>query len=407
MSLSLEWMLIRGSGLVAYLLLAASVLWGLVLSLGVLPKSVKNLTLLHESLSVGALVATLVHMIGIAFDEFIDFDAAAVLVPGRAPWKPMAVAWGVAAFYGMVVVILSFYIRKHIGQSTWRSLHYLSFGVFLSALVHGLTAGTDSSNPLVFSFYAATGAAVVALVVLRIVMAGNDEPKPEPARAPAAGSGRSPGVPDPTCAGEPPGTAPRRGSRGSPPRRWRRRGRHGPPRSKPSAEGRPGRSAGVRHRRSPPEAKQRIPEHLLARSESGEGGGRPGTRRPNRGRRGRARPRRRRHHEDRRGPGRIGGRRARRPGPGAEEVADPRRGAGQGGGDAGREGPRATEGAESSRPGRQHPSPPSMVGSPLPDGPEGRVGIQSKRLVRPFTSMMVEVISSIEWVVVSTVGTPS
>ena len=258
MSLSLEWMLIRGSGLVAYLLLAASVLWGLVLSLGVLPKSVKNLTLLHESLSVGALVATLVHMIGIAFDEFIDFDAAAVLVPGRAPWKPMAVAWGVAAFYGMVVVILSFYIRKHIGQSTWRSLHYLSFGVFLSALVHGLTAGTDTANPLVFSLYAATGAAVVALVVLRIVMAGHDAPKAAPARAQR---------PAP-AAQEPPPDMPATTGNGSPARKPRIPAEAlAAARSARTAtlEAAPDEAPGASPE-EPPEAKQRIPEHLLARA---------------------------------------------------------------------------------------------------------------------------------------------
>jgi hypothetical protein len=263
MSLSLEWMLIRGSGLVAYLLLAASVLWGLVLSLGVLPRSVKNLTLLHESLSVGALVATLVHMIGIAFDEFIDFDAAAVLVPGRAPWKPMAVAWGVAAFYGMVVVILSFYIRKHIGQSTWRSLHYLSFGVFLSALVHGLTAGTDTANPWVFTLYAATGAAVVALVVLRVVMAGHDGSKGEPARAPrtAAAAPR-----------ESPPEAPGTTDDGTPASKPRipaealaaaRAARSTTPRAEADAapDEAPAAPAAV-----PPATKQRIPEHLLARA---------------------------------------------------------------------------------------------------------------------------------------------
>ena len=277
MSLSLEWMLIRGSGLVAYVLLAASVLWGLVLSLGVLPKSVKNLTLLHESLSVGALVATLVHMIGIAFDEFIDFDAVAVLVPGRAPWKPMAVAWGVAAFYGMVVVILSFYMRKHIGQSTWRSLHYLSFGVFLSALVHGLTAGTDSANPLVFLLYAATGAAVVALVVLRIVMAGHDGSKPEPARAqrpaPAASQESPPDVPATTGEGS-------RGEEAADPRRGIGGGaggtnRHARSRGRVSADPGP-----VRHRRDARGGEATDPGAPAGASESGQGGGRPGTRTP-------------------------------------------------------------------------------------------------------------------------------
>ena len=263
--MTLQWMLIRGSGLLAYLLLAASVLWGLVLSLGVLPKSVKNLTLVHESLSVGALVATLVHMVGIAFDEFIDFDAAAVLVPGRAPWKPMAVAWGVAAFYGMVVVILSFYIRKHIGQSTWRSLHYLSFGVFLSALLHGLTAGTDTANPLVFLLYAATGAAVLALVVLRIVMTGHggtkpDSPSPRPTKAETP-------APDGSSAPQPAGTG-----AGATERKPRipaealaaaRAARTATQEAEVEVAPDPGRTAPAE---TPAPPKQRIPEHLLERT---------------------------------------------------------------------------------------------------------------------------------------------
>ena len=116
-------MVVGGSALVAYALLAASVLLGLVLSLGVLGKSGTKLSDTHEALSVGALLATLVHMTGIAFDGLVDFDPAAILVPGRAPWRPVAVACGVLAFYGMLVIIFSFHIRKHIGQATWRAVH--------------------------------------------------------------------------------------------------------------------------------------------------------------------------------------------------------------------------------------------------------------------------------------------
>jgi hypothetical protein len=107
-------------------------------------------------------------------------------------------------------------------------LHYLSFGVFVSALVHGLTAGTDTANPWVFTLYAATGAAVVALVVLRVVMAGHDGPKGEPARAPRAAA-RS--------------TTPRADAEAAP-------------------DEAPAAPAAV----PPPAAKQRIPEHLLARA---------------------------------------------------------------------------------------------------------------------------------------------
>ncbi|MET0830882.1 MAG: hypothetical protein ABWY62_00760, partial [Acidimicrobiia bacterium] len=182
---------------------------------------------------------------------------------GRAPWKPMAVAWGVAAFYGMVVVILSFYMRKHIGQSTWRSLHYLSFGVFLSALVHRLTAGTDSANPLVFLLYAATGAAVVALVVLRIVIAGHVGSKPEPARAqkpaPVASQESPPDVP----AGTGEGTAARKPRIPAEALATARAARTATLEAEVEVSPDP---EPVVPAETPAPAKQRIPEHLLERT---------------------------------------------------------------------------------------------------------------------------------------------
>jgi hypothetical protein len=149
-------------------MLALATIWGLVLSLGVLPKSVKRLTFAHESLSVGALLATVVHMVALYTHDFIEFDLRGVLVPGSSVWRPLAVAWGVVAFYGMIVVIVSFYLRKHIGQRYWRLLHFASFGVFLGALVHGIAAGTDASHPVVFGLYVASGAIVVGLLAMRI-----------------------------------------------------------------------------------------------------------------------------------------------------------------------------------------------------------------------------------------------
>lgn len=168
--MSIEWMVIRGSGLVAFLLLAAATIWGLVLSLGVMTRSTKRLTFVHESLSMGALLATLVHMVALYLHDFVEFDARAVLVPGASQWRPLAVAWGGVAFYGMVVVIASFYLRKHIGQRYWRLLHFGSFGVFLGAMVHGITAGTDTTHPVVLGMYVASGAAVVGLTVIRIAL---------------------------------------------------------------------------------------------------------------------------------------------------------------------------------------------------------------------------------------------
>ena len=57
------------------------------------------------------------------------------------------VAAGQVGFYLMAVVVGSFYLRRHIGQRAWRTLHYLTFLAFVGATVHGIAAGTDSATP--------------------------------------------------------------------------------------------------------------------------------------------------------------------------------------------------------------------------------------------------------------------
>lgn len=174
--MSVEWMLIRGSGFVAFGLLAVTTIWGLVLSLGLFPQFTTRITFGHESLSIGALLATVVHMVALGTHDYIDFDLAALLVPGASSWGPLAVASGIVAFYGMILVTVSFYVRKHIGQRYWRLLHFTSFGVFAGATAHGIGAGTDSGHPLVFAFYLTAAGIVVGLTALRVVMILNPPP---------------------------------------------------------------------------------------------------------------------------------------------------------------------------------------------------------------------------------------
>lgn len=174
--MNLEWMAIRGSGLMAYMLLAGAVIWGLMVSTKVLGSlKAKQVTWFHESLSIGALLATVVHMVALYNDDFIEFTLRDLLVPGAATWRPTAVAFGVVAFYSLLIITASFYLKKVIGQAAWRGLHYSAFGTFVVALLHGVQAGTDSSNSWVRSMYVATGAIVFMLILVRFVQASTPE----------------------------------------------------------------------------------------------------------------------------------------------------------------------------------------------------------------------------------------
>jgi DMSO/TMAO reductase YedYZ heme-binding membrane subunit len=90
------------------------------------------------------------------------------------------------AFYALAVISLSFYVKKWIGLARWRAIHYLAFGTFLSAVIHGAMAGTDRTHPAVIALYATSAAVVVALVGVRLVgsVAG---PATAPRRVPERG----------------------------------------------------------------------------------------------------------------------------------------------------------------------------------------------------------------------------
>ncbi len=170
-----EWMIIRGSGIAAFALLSAATIWGMLVSSKLLGRLVKAkpLTWFHESLGIGALIAALVHIVVLSVHDYLDFTWAEILVPGRSDWRALPVAFGIMALYGLAIVVVSFYVKKHIGQRAWRLIHFASFGVFVSALLHGITAGTDTMTPLMIGLYVGAATVVALLMALRMMGAAD------------------------------------------------------------------------------------------------------------------------------------------------------------------------------------------------------------------------------------------
>lgn len=185
--MNITWFVIRGSGIVAFALLSASLLWGLMVSTKVFGRAIKakGLQWLHESLGLAAVLATIIHVVSLSMDEYIDFSWADILVPGFTEWRPLAAAFGGVAFWSLLVVALSFYVKKWIGQNVWRSIHYLSFGTFVAALLHGIFSGTDTGNSWVSALYLGSTLLVVMLTAIRIISSREPKPRRIPAKAKA------------------------------------------------------------------------------------------------------------------------------------------------------------------------------------------------------------------------------
>lgn len=152
------WHLSRASGIVAWGLATAAVVWGLALAtraLGPKPRAPWLLDL-HRFLGAAALGFVAVHMVSLVFDPFVAFGVADLVVPGAAGWEPAAVAWGVVAFWLLVLVEVTSLAKKRLPARLWKGVHMTSYAIYLAATVHLFAAGSDATNPVLAAAAAAS-----------------------------------------------------------------------------------------------------------------------------------------------------------------------------------------------------------------------------------------------------------
>jgi predicted ferric reductase len=139
------WYLARSSGWVAFVLLAVTVVWGI---LGVsrlierrgLPRW---LLAVHRHVALLTVVFTGVHLAALVADNYSHIAWKEILLPMAIDYRPGAVAWGIVAMYLLVAVQVSSWLRHRLPTRVWRGIHLLSYPALWFVAVHGLQAGTD------------------------------------------------------------------------------------------------------------------------------------------------------------------------------------------------------------------------------------------------------------------------
>lgn len=149
------WWIARASGLLAYVALWLSTVFGALLASrgagGLLaPHAVLEL---HTRWALAAVLATAVHVLAVVGDAASQVSPLVTVAPLGAALTPpglrQGVAFGVLALWGMTLIGGSTALLRKLKRSTWRAIHAAAFGVFALAMAHGLTAGSESSLPLV------------------------------------------------------------------------------------------------------------------------------------------------------------------------------------------------------------------------------------------------------------------
>lgn len=151
MNEKLWWYVARSGGLVAWWTVSASVLCGLALTTKLVQRSGAPAWFLtvHRFLGGLSVTFTALHVAGLVADHWVHFGWAEVLVPLASGWRPVAVAWGVVAFYLLAAVEVTSLMMRRLPRRWWRRVHLTSFALFVLSGVHAFSAGTDGGNPAV------------------------------------------------------------------------------------------------------------------------------------------------------------------------------------------------------------------------------------------------------------------
>lgn len=176
------WHLARASGLVSWALLAASVIWGLVVAgrlTGRKPGPKWNLDL-HRFLGGLAVTFSAVHVLGLVADSYVHFGWVDVLVPFASSWKPTAVAWGVIGLYLLAAIEITSLMMRRLPRRLWRAVHSLSFLLFGVATLHAFQAGTDTGNPLVVLIAVLVILGAIPVLGARAAAASGQPARPAP-----------------------------------------------------------------------------------------------------------------------------------------------------------------------------------------------------------------------------------
>ncbi len=157
------WYLSRASGIVAWLMLTASVLWGIALATDLFPRRRRPAWLLdlHRWLAGLTLFFLAGHLGTLLADRHAHFRALDVLVPFASTWRPTAIAVGIVALWLLLAIEGTALAMKRLSKKWWRDIHIASYWVFWGACIHAALAGTDTSKTL----YTVTSLVAVALVV--------------------------------------------------------------------------------------------------------------------------------------------------------------------------------------------------------------------------------------------------
>ena len=164
------WLAARSAGIVAFVLIASSVILGLFLASGVWrrPGLKRNLVKIHQQLALAGLSMIAVHGLCMLGDKWLRPGIGGIAIPFTIAYRPLWVGLGIFAGYLAALLGPTYFVRRRIiGTRRWRQVHRLTVVVYALAVLHSLGSGTDGASSWFRAVVVLSAAPILALLVLR------------------------------------------------------------------------------------------------------------------------------------------------------------------------------------------------------------------------------------------------
>jgi len=161
------WYFGRATGLVALVLLTATIVLGVLgplrISSTVWPRFA--IRTLHRDLALLSLLVIAIHVVTVVLDGYVQIPLSAAVLPFGSSYRPLWVALGAVSFDLLLAIVFTSLLRRQLGDRIWRLVHWLTYASWPIAVAHGLGTGSDSTK--VWALAITVGCcAVVALAAL-------------------------------------------------------------------------------------------------------------------------------------------------------------------------------------------------------------------------------------------------
>ena len=164
------WFLTRSTGLVSLILLTATIVVGVVASVGWTTQRWPRFLSqnVHRNLSLFCVGFVAVHVVTTVGDGYVPIGFADAFIPFRSPYRPLWVGLGALTFDLLLAVLVTSALRHRIGFASWRFVHWMAYLCWPIALFHGLGSGSDPPLPVVLFVDVVCTGAVLGAVAWRL-----------------------------------------------------------------------------------------------------------------------------------------------------------------------------------------------------------------------------------------------